>query len=122
MAKNFNRQRKALLERRVSSILYQIELAESYVPVAEKQLTEKMNHKIENFKANQQEELEPIYQATLKNKAYIKLMTDEVFKKLDDKLYWNKRAIHASYQRKYKTKDALEAHQTELNQALSDAE
>jgi len=122
MVKNYNSHRKVLLERNITSLLYQIELVESYVSVAEKQLTDKMNRRIENYKLNFQDELLQNYHATLSNSSLIKEMTEDDFKKQDNKLYWKKRAINTSFKRKYKMKEDQEQHQDELNKLIINAE
>ncbi len=122
MAKIFNQQKRQLLDRQISNILYQLELTEAYAPVITRNLNEKKARRLENLKLWKEESLQEFELLTLADDEYIKAKTDDSIKRLEKKAYWQKRAQKAAFERKYTTANEQAQHQSELQESYKHIE
>lgn len=99
MAKMKNSMRKILLKRKISDLEYKKSLAESYLIIKESVLAERREKKVEAFKNNLDNDLFNFELDALENKDYQKLFTEKEIEKIDNKSYWEKRAIEQKYKR-----------------------
>lgn len=122
MAKIFNTLQHKRLTKKITNLEYQIESADIYVHIIDDQLEEKMQEKLVDFKDDMNEQLYKAGLTTLSNKDYVIEMAKEKQEKLSKKTYWKKRAINASFNRKYKSVEDINQNKAILDAKLNDVD
>ncbi len=107
MAQKHEQQVRRLLEKKLAKLSYQMELAESYLPVIEKKLNEKMDRRLQEKSDMNREQLLEAEFISLSNELYVERKLKPYLEKFDEKRYWQKRSVNSTAKRKHFSEERL---------------
>lgn len=97
MVKMWNKVLLKFYTKRVNTLSSKIKFNESYILVYEELLISKINAKVARFKNQNDHKLSSIKKLTYSKNEYIEIYAKEELSKIENKLYWKRRAINHKY-------------------------